>query len=119
MDNLFHRVSQHFDIDSRLKLKMPPRKLTSDLISNLESKFPRPQYIYLKNQRKIINFTLAHARKYIILSNVRYNGMYYDYHWFYSDELVYEIYDDNYVYVAPTEDKHWVTELKPKIIELT
>ena len=117
MDNLFHRVSHYMDIDSRLKLEIPPRKLSSQVISNLESKFPRPQYIYLRNQRKIINFVLAYANKFIILSNVDYNGLYHDYHWFYSNEMIYEIYDDNCVYVSPTSDEHWVTELKPKIID--
>lgn len=117
MDNLFTRVSQYFDIDSRLKLKIPPRKLSPEVISNFSSKFTRPQVVYLKNSLKLINFVLAHAGRHVIISNLSYFGEYHDYYWFHSDDMNYEVYSHESVYTSPTSDKHWVTELKPKFIE--
>lgn len=117
MDNLFHKVSQYFDIDSRLKLKIPPRRLSPEVISNFSSKFPRPQVVYLESSLKIINFFMASVGKHIIINNLSYHGMYHDYYWFHSDDMSYEVYSEQSIYSSPTEDKHWVTELKPKFIE--
>jgi len=117
MDNLFHRVSQYLDIDSRLKLKMPPRRLSPEVISNFSSKFPRPQLVYLKNSLKLINFVMANVQKHVIVSNLSYYGEYHDYYWFHSEDMNYEVVSPDSVYASPSKEQHLVFELKPKIVE--
>lgn len=117
MDNLFHRVSQYLDIDSRVKLKIAPRKLSPEVISNFSSKFPRPQLVYLKDSLKLINFVMASAGKHVIVSNLSYYGKYHDYYWFHSDNMNYEVISPESIYASPTNEQHLVFELKPKIVE--
>jgi hypothetical protein len=116
MDNLFTRVSQYLDIDSRVKLKIPPRKLSPQVISNFSSKFPRPQVVYLMNSHKLINFVMASVGKHIIISNIDFVGKYHDYFWFHSEDMNYEVVSPDSFYASTTPEKHWVTELKPKIV---
>jgi len=118
MDNLFYRVIPHLDIDSKLKLGITPKKLPSGVISNLESKFPRPQVVYLTTHRKIFNFHLAHFDKYIVIANVDYQGVYGDTaHWFYSEDIEYGVYERAYFFIYPNDIKHWVTDLKLKFVD--
>jgi len=117
MDNLFYRVIPHLDIDSKLKLGITPKKLPSGVISNLESKFPRPQVVYLTNHRKVFNFVLAYMQKYIVMTNIDYQGVNNDFHWFYSDNVEYGVYERAYFYIAPKQGRLWITELKPKFVD--
>jgi len=118
MDNLFYRVIPHLDIDSKLKLGITPKKLPSGVISNLESKVPRPQVVYLTKHRKIFNFVLvANYGKYIVMGNIGYQGIYNDFHWFFSENMEYGVYERGYFYIAPNEGRHWVTELKPRFVD--
>jgi hypothetical protein len=116
MDNLLYRVTPYFDIDTKLKLGITPKKLPLSVISNLESKFPRPEVVYLTEHKKVFNFVLAHLGRIIVLANIGYQGLYNHFHWFYSEHMAYGVYDKTYFFVGPTEDKHWVTDLTPKII---
>jgi len=114
MDNLFYRVTPHFDIDTKLKLGITPKKIPLSVISNLDSKFPRPEVVYLSNHKKIFNFVLAYLERHIVMANIEYHGLHNGYHWFYSEDLSYGVYDKMFFYISQTEGKNWVTDLKLK-----
>ena len=119
MDNLFYRVLPYCDIDTKLKFGITPKKLPLSVISNLDSKFPRPQVVYLTQQQKILNFVLAYSGKHFVIENVEYQGTYNGFHWFHSKELFYGVYDKSFFYISPNEGENWLsaTDLKSKFVE--
>ena len=57
MYNLFYRVVSHSDnIDLKLELGIPPKKLSHEVISNLESKWRTHQYFYLSESKTLLCF---------------------------------------------------------------
>lgn len=114
---LLERVGQYFDLDLRIKLGITPRRLPSEIISNLETKFPRPTLVYLPSTKTLFNFNLKSMR---ILRPLTLDYL--------DDEDLtmfnilgenwsYEIVgEDGSVYIEPM-DTPWCTELKIKIVE--
>jgi hypothetical protein len=116
MENIFQKVGQHFDLDLRIKLSLTPRRLPSEIISNLETKFPRPTLVYLPSTKTLFNFNLKSVRilrpltldylddEDLSMFNISCEN--------WSYEIVGE---DGSVYIEPM-DTPWCTELKIKIV---
>jgi hypothetical protein len=118
MQNVFDRVSRHLDIDSKLKLKIVPRKLSSELISNLDSKFPRANLVYLVDTGKILNLVTKNHGFIGVLHGLKLDGEDDGLQMFvpHEEKWVYEFVFDNgkvHSYVLGCE---WVTDLKLKIV---
>lgn len=122
MENIFTRVSQYLDIDSKLKLGVPPNKIPSEVISNFNLKFPRPGIVYMKHARKIFSFygMNLHQPVLFILGNIDHIMIDDDVYSFGSHDIIsYEIVSEktNVISFLWGNNCNWVTELKPKIIE--
>jgi hypothetical protein len=113
---LLERVGQHFDLDLRIKLGLTPRRLPFEIISNLETKFPRPTLVYLPSTKTLFNFNLKSMRilrpltldylddEDLVMFNIL------------GENWSYEIVgEDGSVYIEPM-DTPWCTELKIKIV---
>lgn len=119
MDNVTHKVFSFLDLNSRIELGLTPRKLSHEVISNLESKFPRPQLVYLPDCNLILNFILIYDGAFGILHGVTLTSE--------EDELmVFDPVDDVWIYEAICEcgsvfvrpmEHSWVTGIKVKVIE--
>jgi hypothetical protein len=119
MDNVTHKVFSFLDLNSRIELGLTPRKLPHEVISNLESKFPRPQLVYLLDSNLLLNFTLISKGAFGILHGVTLTNE--------EDErTVFDPVDDIWVYEAVCEcgsvfvrpmSHSWVTDIKVKVIE--
>lgn len=113
---LLERVGQHFDLDLRIKLGLTPRRLDPKIISNLETKFPRPTLVYLSDTKTLFNFNLKFMR---ILRPLTLDYL--------DDNLaMFNILGENWSYEIVSEDgsvyiEHmdtpWCTELKIKIVK--
>jgi hypothetical protein len=113
---LLERVGQHFDLDLRIKLGLTPRRLPFEIISNLETKFPRPVMVYLSDTKTLFNFKLKFMRilrpltldylddEDLTMFNISCEN--------WSYEIIGE---DGSVYIEPM-DTPWCTELKIKIV---
>jgi len=113
---LLERVGQYLDLDLRIKLGLTPRRLDPKIISNLETKFPRPTLVYLSSSKTLFNFTPKYVK---ILKPLTLD---------YSDDglamfnilggnWTYEVVGGNgSVYTEPM-DTPWCTELKIKIVD--
>lgn len=123
MENIFTRVSQYLDIDSKLKLGVPPNKIPSEVISNFNLKFPRPTVVYMKHARKLFSFyrmNEEHPGIYI-LGNIDTLSIVDEYLYSFGSNGVisYEYVSEkaNTINFLHGNNCNWVTELKPKIIE--
>jgi hypothetical protein len=112
---LLERVGRYLDLDLRIKLGLTPRRLDPKLISNLETKFPRPTLVYLSSTKTLFNFTLKSVK---ILKPLTLD---------YSDDglVMFNILGKDWTYEVVGEDgsvyiEHmdtpWCTELKIKIV---
>jgi hypothetical protein len=116
MENIFQKVGQYLDLDLRIKLGLTPRRLDPKIISNLETKFPRPVMVYLSDTKTLFNFKLKFMR---ILRPLTLDYL--------DDEdlTMFNISCENWSYEIIGEDgsvyiEHmdtpWCTELKIKIV---
>lgn len=113
---LLERVGQHFDLDLRIKLGLTPRRLDPKIISNLETKFPRPTLVYLSDTKTLFNFNLKFMRilrpltlDYLDDNLAMFNIL--------GENWSYEIVsEDGSVYIEPMSTP-WCTELKIKIVK--
>lgn len=113
---LLERVGRYLDIDSRIKLGLTPRRLDPGIISNLETKFPRPTLVYLSSAKTLFNFNLKSVR---ILKPLTLDYLDDDLAMFniLGENWSYEIIgEDGSMYIEPM-DTPWCTELKIKIVE--
>jgi len=113
---LLERVGRYLDIDSRIKLGLTPRRLDPGIISNLETKFPRPTLVYLTDTKTLFNFNLKSVR---ILRPLTLDYLDDDLAMFNisGENWSYEIIgEDGGVYIEPM-DTPWCTELKIKIVD--
>lgn len=113
---LLERVGPYLDLDLRIKLGVTPRRLDPKLISNLETKFPRPTLIYLSDTKTLFNFNLKFMRilrpltldymdeEDLTMFNISYQN------W------LYEIIDEYGNVHIEHMDTPWCTELKIKIV---
>lgn len=89
-EQLLHLVHPYLDIDTKLILGVPPRKLPPSSLDH-----PRPKSVYLENKKKLIKFFVPGVEVHwpVVQSNDEY---------FVGEELY-------YVYEAYTSDgKHYV-----------
>lgn len=117
MQSVFERVGRHFDLNLRIELGLPPRRLDPKIISNLESKFPRPILVYLSATKTLFNFKLRLMRILRPLTLdylddtglVMFNIL--------GEDWSYEIIsEEGSVHIEPMNNP-WCTELKIKIID--
>jgi hypothetical protein len=115
---IIQKIFGYLDINSRIELGLPPRKLSSEIIYNLQSKFPRPELVYLQESKTLINFYLKSIG--LIISKpidldlseddlIIFNG--------YCKEYICEVIYNCGFFVALVRSEPWITELKVKIIE--
>lgn len=117
MQSVFERVGRYLDLDSRIKLGITPRRLPPGIISNLETKFPRPVMVYIPSTKTLFNFKLKLMRILRPLSLDYMDD---------SDLAMFNILGENWsyeiiseegsVYIEPMNTP-WCTELKIKIAE--
>jgi hypothetical protein len=113
MENIFQKVGRYLDLDSRIKLGLTPRRLST---SNLETKFPRPVMVYLSDTKTLFNFNLKFMRilrpltlDYLDDNLAMFNIL--------GENWSYEIVsEDGSVYIEPMSTP-WCTELKIKIVK--
>ena len=116
MENIFQKVGQYLDLDLRIKLGLTPRRLDPKIISNLETKFPRPVMVYLSDTKTLFNFNLKFMRilrpltlDYLDDNLAMFNIL--------GENWSYEIVsEDGSVYIEPMSTP-WCTELKIKIVK--
>ena len=115
MQNVFDRVCRHFDIDSKLKLKIAPGKLP---ISSLKL-LPRPEVVYYPHIGKLFSFYGKSHGLTVILSGVEPKGE--------DDGLstfgpidgfsyMYEYVHDDGQYHVYNVGCPWLTEIKVKTV---
>jgi hypothetical protein len=113
MQNLFDRVCKHLDIDSKLKLKIPPGKLS---LPNLQ--FPRPELVYFPDLGKVISLHPKRHGFITILHDVEYkdqdDGLYIFGPIYGSWTYEYQ-FDDGRNFMYPLSSP-WLSELKVKIV---
>jgi hypothetical protein len=106
------------DLNSRIELGLTPRKLSREVISNLESKFPRPELVYLHDARTLLNFHLKYIG--LIISKPI------DLDWTEDDLTIFNRFSREYIcemicdcgnFATIVRSQPWLTELKVKIIE--
>ena len=113
---LLERVGQHFDLDLRIKLGLTPRRLDPKIISNLETKFPRPTLVYLPSTKTLFNFNLKSMRILRPLTLDYLDDEDLSMFNILGEDWSYEIVgEDGSVYIEPM-DTPWCTELKIKIV---
>ena len=116
--SVIDKVCDHLDLNSRIELGLPPRRLSRGVISNLQSKFPRPELVYIQDSKTLLNFHLKFVG--LIISkpiNLDYleddltvfNG--------FSKEYICEVICDCGNFTTIVRSDPWITELKVKIIE--
>lgn len=71
MQNVFDRVCRHFDIDSKLKLGIAPKKVNLNSNSKL---LPRPEVVYHPHIGKLFSFYGKSHGLTVILSGVEPKG---------------------------------------------
>ena len=114
---LLERVGQYFDLDLRIKLGITPRRLPSEIISNLETKFPRPTLVYLPSTKTLFNFNLKSMRilRPLQLDYLDETGL--AMFNILGEDWTYEIIsEEGSVYIEPMSNP-WCTELKIKIVK--
>lgn len=114
---LLERVGQYFDLDLRIKLGLTPRRLPSEIISNLETKFPRPTLVYLPSTKTLFNFNLRLMRilRPLTLDYLDETGL--AMFNILGEDWTYEIIsEEGSVYIEPMSNP-WCTELKIKIVK--
>ena len=115
MENIFRKVGHHFDLNLRIELGLPPRKLDPKIISNLESKFPRPTLVYLPDTKTLFNFKLRLMRilRPLTLDYMDESGL--SMFNILSEDWSYEIIsEEGSVHIEPMNNP-WCTELKVSI----
>ena len=116
--SVIDKVCDHLDLNSRIELGLTPRRLSRGVISNLQSKFPRPELVYIQDSKTLLNFHLKFVG--LIISkpiNLDYleddltvfNG--------FSKEYICEVICDCGNFTTIVRSDPWITELKVKIIE--
>lgn len=53
---ILNKICDYLDLNTRIELGLKPRKMPQDFITNLESKFPRPEIVYISDSKLLINF---------------------------------------------------------------
>ena len=60
---IIQKIFENLDLNSRIELGLPPRRLSRGVISNLQSKFPRPELVYIQDSKTLLNFHLKFANR--------------------------------------------------------
>jgi len=115
---IIQKIFENLDLNSRIELGLPPRKLSHEVISNLESKFPRPELVYIQDSKTLLNFHLKFVGL-IISKPVDLDFSEDDLTIFnrFSKEYICEVICDCGNFTTIVRSDPWITELKVKIIE--
>lgn len=115
---IIQKIFGHLDLNSRIELGLTPRRLSREVISNLESKFPRPELVYLQESKTLLNFHLKFVG--LIISKPI------DLDWSDDDLTIFNRFSREYIcelicncgrFFTIVRSDPWITELKVKIIE--
>jgi len=115
---IIQKIFENLDLNSRIELGLPPRKLSHEVISNLQSKFPRPELVYIQDSKTLLNFHLKFVGL-IISKPVDLDFSEDDLTIFnrFSKEYICEVICDCGNFTTIVRSDPWITELKVKIIE--
>ena len=119
--SVIEKICDKLDLNSRIELKLRPRRLSPEVISNLESKFPRPELVYIPKSKLLINFHMkffghilsrpidldqyANDEDDVTMFNMRCN------------EYIAEMICDCGSCMTFVRSLPWITDLKVKIVE--
>lgn len=115
------KVFDKLDLNSRIELGLRPRKIPPEVISNLESKFPRPELVYLPKSKLLINFHMkyfGHILSRPLELDWRSDDLE-DFTMFnmYSKEYISEFVCDCGSCLTIVRTQPWITDLKVKIVD--
>jgi hypothetical protein len=115
---IIQKIFENLDLNSRIELGLPPRRLPHEVISNLQSKFPRPELVYIQDTKTLLNFHLKFVGL-IISKPVDLDFSEDDLTIFnrFSKEYICEVICDCGNFTTIVRSDPWITELKVKIIE--
>lgn len=118
MEHVTHKVFSFLDLNSRIELGLTPRRIPREVISNFESKFPRPHLIYNPVSRTLYNF-FTKPMGMMIFRPIDFGGTDDDLSMFNPDyrEYVQEIICDCGEVLTFVRGDVWYTELKIKFVD--
>jgi hypothetical protein len=114
------KVFDNLDLNSRIELGLEPRRISPEIISNLESKFPRPELVYLSESKLLINFHMkffGHVLSRPLDLDWRSDDPE-DFTMFnmYGKEYIAELICDCGQCMVLVRDQPWITDLNVKVI---
>jgi len=119
-ERILKRICDHLDIGTRIELGAKPRRIPREVITNLESKFPRPELVYISDSKLLINFHFKYFG-HVLSRPVDLDWMSDD-----PDDLtIFNMYGKEYIselicdcgnYMVLVRSQPWITELKVKVI---